>query len=261
MSKETLTIRRKDIVLGTILAVSLSVVVSESLTSGKNPSKDIDYPESLFTPLIIHHEDDKNEANSNIKIFSPLPEISHSPDEQRILDLQNETEQYVQIAQESGKFSNRWIDSLKMYGPIYIATAKKSGIDWKMLWITHEEESGASAKESKAFDGSNYPYVGGMQRNKNTWSDEFVKEAFSGLEYLKVIPTNHEDDAGEIAGAAAMMGPNMEKYRELGIREAVFNTFALFTGSEDLAQERLDIWIMTDNVFSLPDNINRFRSK
>ncbi len=185
---------------------------------------------------------------------TPSSETSLSPDEQKIQDLQNETAGYVQIAQESGKVSDKWINDLKMYGPIYIEAAEKFGIDWKMLWVTHEIESGASAKDSKAFDGSTYPYVGGMQRNQKTWSDEFIKEAFSSLEYLSSIPTNHHGDAQEIAGAAAMMGPNMKQYSELGEKRAIFNTFSLFSGSEVSAQERLDIWIMIDNVFLLPNS-------
>lgn len=180
----------------------------------------------------------------------PSSETSLSPDEQKIQDLQNETAGYVQIAQESGKVSDKWINDLKMYGPIYIAVAEKFGIDWKMLWVTHEMESGASAKDSKAFDGSTYPYVGGMQRNQKTWSDEFIKEAFSSLEYLSSIPTNHHGDAQEIAGAGAMMGPNMKQYIELGEKRAIFNTFSLFSGSEVSAQKRLDLWEKYNELFS-----------
>lgn len=194
-----------------------------------------------------------NSPGERLTDVFPSSETSLSPDEQKIQDLQNETSQYVQIAQESGKVSDKWINDLKMYGPIYIAVAEKFGIDWKMLWITHEMESGASAADSKAFDGSTYPYVGGMQRNQKTWSGEFVKEAFSSLEYLSSIPTNHHGDAQEIAGAAAMMGPNMKQYSELGEKRAIFNTFSLFSGSEVSAQKRLDMWIMTDNVFSFTD--------
>ena len=241
-------ITRRDFLkfIGAVATVGVinGLVIKDAsgITRVKNP----DYSQFNFKPIVINSDNLK----TPFPTATSFPEISLSPDEQRIQDLQNETGQYVQIAQESGKINDKWINDLKMYGPIYIAVAEKFGIDWKMLFVTHERESGASTKDSKAFNGSTYPYVGGMQRNQEIWPDKFVKEAFTGLEYLKVIPTTHESDREELAGAGAMMGPNMKKYQKLGRRKAVFNTFALFTGSEEQAQERLNIWIMIDNVFS-----------
>ncbi len=242
---------------GVAIVFSGAMAFRQDQVEGKAPTIP-DYSHFDFKPITIDNGINKDSMNIGDRltvVFSSpsvisSSEISLSPQEQKIQGLQNETAGYVQIAQESGKVSDKWINDLKMYGPIYIAVAEKFGIDWKMLWITHEMESGASAKDSKAFDGSTYPYVGGMQRNQKTWSDEFVKEAFSSLEYLNSIPTNHHGDAQEIAGAAAIMAPNMELYGELGKEKAIFNTSSLFTGSKDSAQKRLDMWIIADDIFS-----------
>ncbi|MCL5435021.1 MAG: hypothetical protein M1405_01395 [Patescibacteria group bacterium] len=242
------TITRRDFLKIAEAAVAVGVVNAFVIkdTSGITPSKPFDYSLLKFKPVETTDSDLETLPPSP----SPSPEQTLSSDEQKIQNLQNETARYVQIAKESGKFTDKWVNDLKMYGPIYIAVAEEFEIDWKMLWITHEMESGASAKGSKAFDGSTYPYVGGMQRNQETWPDEFVKEAFTGLEYLKAIPTNYQGDAQEIAGAGAIMGPNMEKYKDLGIKKAVFNTFSLFAGSEGSAQKRFNRWVNIDKVFS-----------
>ncbi len=250
------TISRRDLLKAAgaaTIAGAINVLVTRD-TSGIPPSKPFDYSRLNFKPVEIGDPDLETLSPSP----SPSPEPSLSPVEQKILDLQNKTEQYAKIAEESGKFSDKWIAALKMYGSIYISASEKFGIDWKMLWITHMMESGASAMGSKAFDGSTYPYVGGMQRNQEIWTDEFVIKAFSGLEYLEEIPTNHKGDAMEIAGAAAIMAPNMELYGELGKEKAIFNTFSLFTGSEKLAQKRLDMWIIADDIFpdrKIPSNL------
>lgn len=247
---------RKKAIIGTVLVAS----ISSGSSLGHDIMPEIPYSPGIFTPIKIREDSKTNTGSmvySNFKI-EPVPspvstEKALTPQEQKIQELQNKTADYVKIVQESGKFSSKWINDLEMYGPIYIAVAEKFGIDWKMLWITHELESGASAKDSKAFDGSTYPYVGGMQRNQKTWTDEFVKEAFISLEYLNTISTNHIGDAQEIAGAGAIMAPNIKQYRGLGEERAIFNTFSLYSGSKDSAQKRLDIWIMTDNVFSFFD--------
>ncbi len=251
------TISRRDLLKAAgaaTIAGAINVLVTRD-TSGIPPSKPFDYSRLTFRSVEISPPIEVASSTP-----SPSPEPSLSPVEQKIQDIQNETAQYVQIARESGKIKDDWIDALEMYGPIYIAAAekfKKSGIDWKMLWITHEMESGASAEKSEAFAGNNYPYVGGMQRNQEIWTDEFVEAAFKPLRYLNSIPTNHEGDAQEIAGAAAIMAPNMELYGELGKEKAIFNTFSLFTGSEELAQKRLDMWIIVNDVFpdrKIPSN-------
>ncbi|MCL6096113.1 MAG: twin-arginine translocation signal domain-containing protein [Patescibacteria group bacterium] len=243
-------ITRRDFLKAFTAAASagaIAVFVTKD-TSGITPSKPFDYSRLKFKPV--------ETADSDLETLSPSPspspEQTLSPDEQKIQNLQNETARYVRIAKESGKFKDNWIDALEMYGPSYIAAAEKykeSGIDWKMLWITHMMESGGSAVGSEAFDKNAYPYVGGMQRNQEIWPNGFVEDAFSSLEYLNSIPANHEGDAQEIAGAAAIMAPNMELYSKLGKENAVFNTFSIYTGSEELADERRNLWIIASEVF------------
>jgi hypothetical protein len=230
-------------------AGAIAVFVTKD-TSGKPPSQHLDYSKLDFRPV---------ETYAPV-LESPSPSPSEkqtlSPDEQKIQNLRNETAEYVQIARESGEYSDKWIDALEMYGPIYIAAAeqyKESGIDWKMLWITHMLETGGSAKDSTAFTENNYPYVGGMQRSQEVWSDKFIEAAFEPLRYLNSIQTNHDGDAQEIVGAAAIMAPNMSLYSELGKENAVFNTFSLYTASEKLAGKRRDLWIIASEIF--PDKI------
>lgn len=244
-------IQRKKAGIAASIFMAGTTLFTIAQAEGKTPHVYAPVPNEKFYPMVLSEMPPTNERRDlTVSISSPvLLEPTLSPKEQRISDLQSKADQYAKIAQESGRFSSRLINSLKMYGPIYIAAAEKFGIDWKMLWITHMEESGASAIGSKAFEGSTFPYVGGMQRNQEIWPDKFVKEAFKGLEYLEEIPTNHKGDAMEIVGAAAIMAPNMEKYTELGIKEAVFNTFALYTGSQELAFERLADWQIADEVF------------
>jgi len=189
----------------------------------------------------------------------PPPESRLSPQEQKIQDLQNETAQYVQIAQESGRFSDKEIADIKMYAPICIPPARERDIIWEACMVTIEEETGAS-DSIKAFNGQTSPYYGIAQRNVLIWPESYVADAAKGLEYLAKFPQRHPDDWKEIAAMTKMLADNLHNYESTGKNNALFLSLKLFTGSEELARQRLDRILQMEQVLKLknpPDPLQK----
>ncbi len=154
------------------------------------------------------------------------------------------------IKENKGLFNSKKMEDFKMYYPIYQAVSQKyPEVDWYLLWITHEAETGAS-NSKVAFNGGSYPYYGGMQRNVNIWPQSYVNESFKGLGFLRAIPTRHKSDAMEIAAAAHELSDNIKRYLSLGKDEAVFRALSLYTGGEYLAQQRFGLWEKYKKIFS-----------
>lgn len=208
------------------------------------------------TDLAGENKDNSPGGINAVDVFSsqsviPSPEPRLSPQEQKIQDLQNEAAQYVQIAQESGKFSDKEIEDIKMYYPIYKAVADQFHIDWYLIWINHEAETGAS-RSTIAFNGKTYPYFGGWQRNVITWPKEYVDAAFKGFEYLQSIKTRNKTDASEAAAMAAQVAPNIKERANLDPYQAVLEAEMIFTGDKagtGIALTRADLWREDSKIF------------
>lgn len=243
---------------GVALAVSGLIALKQDKVDGITPTV-TDYSHLDFKPVVIDNGVNKDSINipdrrtvvfphSHV-IFTPEPSLS--PEKQKIQDLQTEATRYVQIAQESGKFSVKEIADIKMYYPIYKAVGDKFHIDWYLIWINHEGETGAS-NSKKAFNGESYPYFGGWQRNVNMWPKSFVDKAFKGLEFLQSIKTRNKTDGPEAAAMAAQAIPNMEKYMHLGPYQAVLKTEMIFTGDKTgkgISLTRANFWQECSKIF------------
>lgn len=138
-------------------------------------------------------------------------------------NIQQEINQIIKdIKNYSGFFTQKDIEDIQMYYPIYKEVGKKWDVDWRLLWIIHDQETRCSSmKETnivqnvseKLKDGTvikNSTY-GAMQRDRNFYPDNVAEEALKGLEYLKQIPTRNKDDAREIAFAAQKINADLKK--------------------------------------------------
>ena len=116
--------------------------------------------------------------------------------------------------QYPGMFNEKDFADLDMYFPIYKAAEEKYGVDWRLLWIIHDQETLCSSMKETTLvrDVSDYDQhgnrlernilYGAMQRDKLSHPDSEVEEATNGLEKLAAIPTRTSDDWKEIAWAA-----------------------------------------------------------
>lgn len=198
-------------------------------------------------------------------LVSPMPEVKKlTVEEQKIEDLKTKSNYWLNLAESSGKFSDKQIASLKIYLPIYLAAGEKFDVDWMVLEENHRKESGMSAVGSRAFDGSTYPYVGGMQLNTLIWTPDYIKDAVEnkdgkkGKENLTFLiaafPTRHKGDVEQIVAAAKMIGANEDKS---GIRAG----FIRFTGSESSGDERYNSYLKKKEIFDEQIRENELREK
>lgn len=217
-------------------------LIVPSVTAGPihNPNKNIDSKKEMN--LTGEDKDNSPGGNLNITVL-PLPVKNIEVFNQELNTEQNLQNSAVEILNNHPElFNKKAIEDFKMYYPIYKAVSDKyPNVDWFLLWINHEQETGAS--DSKvAFNGGTYPYFGGMQRNVNVWPQSYVDTAFKGLESLNAITTRNSTDAREIAAAAKMLSDNIKQYLSLGKNQAVLNSLKLFTGGDQLAKSRFDLW-------------------
>lgn len=159
---------------------------------------------------------------------TPEPTPTLSPAEKRQQKIRQDlVEINLILDANSNIFSDKYKADINLYYPIYKPVADKFKLDWYLLFIVHEKETGASAGK-RGFAPDSY-YVGAMQRDPNTWSESFVKQASRGLEYLKDLPQRHSDDWREIAAGAAILDRNVDHYISLGKKRAVLNALRLYT--------------------------------
>lgn len=90
------------------------------------------------------------------------------------------------------------IEDLEMYYPIYRGAQDKTGVDWYVLWVMHQEESTVS-RNPNAFGGY---YEGCMQRDPNYHPQEIVDKISSDITFLADLPQRHDTDWKEIRWAA-----------------------------------------------------------
>lgn len=206
---------------GSVLVAS-SVVAGIPKTAATEPYVPDPVPQDKFDQLIIR--DNELRAGDHVIVLpsptttpEPTPtEKPLSPTEKKIQKIKDETAQIYNFAKASGKFNDKLLGDLHDNLPFYLAASKKYGLDWVVLWVTEERESGASDPNSTAFNSGhkNSDVQGPYQISKTSWSNEFRTEAFSGLEYTLVFPQRHEGDARDTATAARILDRNIEKTDE-----------------------------------------------
>jgi hypothetical protein len=249
MEKETkkgrFAIKRRNVVLSTFLAASLSAGMTESLTSGKNPSEVTTYPQSDFNPVTIYQDSENKRAYSNIEIApTPIPEKTKEEKDKeelgKILDIMKTHDEV---------FNNKKIEDVKMYYPIYKAASEKYDIDWFLLFIVHEAETGAS-RGDRGFAPDSY-YIGAMQRDPNVWPDFYVEKSADGLEELAKLPQRHKNDWKEIAAAAHMLSDNFHNYKDQGESrgKAVLKALIRYS-AEEYARDRFELYKEYNKVFN-----------
>ncbi len=98
------------------------------------------------------------------------------------------------------------IEDLQMYYPIYRAAEEKTGVDWFVLWVMHQQESTVS-RDPNAFGGY---YAGSMQRDPNYHPQKIVDQISSDVAFLADLPQRHFDDWKEIRWAAQKIKEDKE---------------------------------------------------
>ncbi len=259
-SRQRFIIRKRDLVIGTALAASVAVGVKGSMATGEEAYKYVPYPQKDFKALVIQDKDlqDNEWGPGNtfsVTIPSPVPPEAPANKARKQLEDANLNTPFENVVFEIQShpeiFNKKDIADIKMYYPIYKAVGDKFNIDWYLLWINHEGETGAS-NSTVAFNGGSYPYVGGWQRNVRMWPENFVANAFKGLEYLQSIKTRNKTDAREAAAMAAQVAPNIKQYLDLGPYRAVFNAERIFTGDKSgtgLSLTRTNLWEECSKIF------------
>lgn len=134
-----------------------------------------------------------------------------------------------------------------MYYPFYKAVADKYNIDWYLLWIIHEGETGASAGKKGFLSTS--PYVGGMQILP-MWQ-KYAAKASGGLENLRSLPQRHANDWEQIALAAWIIDRNIKQYENNGDSKnvAVHNALKLYSALGP-AERRFTLYVQYGKIFS-----------
>lgn len=162
--------------------------------------------------------------------------------------IRNELIKIVRIVDNNPQmFSEKKREDLKMYYPIYKPVADRFEIDWYLIFIVHEAETGASAG-TRGFAADSY-YKGAMQLDPNIWDQDFIKGASKGLKYLSVIPQRHEDDWMQIAAGAKILSRNFHAYESLGKHEAVLRALRLYSSREQ-AEKRYKTYLKYDELFA-----------
>jgi hypothetical protein len=227
MERKNHSIRRRNIVLGTVLAASFFGAARVS-TEGKEPTKIEPLPDSAFKPVptVIFEASPSSTIKpySTDEVIPSFPSVtpktpeSPAPLSKEEIKKQKEKKELNRVLSKMKEnpnlFKEKHLKTVEMYYPIYKAASDKYDIDWYLLFIVHEAETGASRGE-RGFAPDSY-YKGAMQRDPNIWPESYVRNSARGLEYLKKLPQRHSTDWREIASAAHMLSDNFHLYKERG---------------------------------------------
>jgi hypothetical protein len=245
--------RRRDIIISTLLVVSISAGLEDSNSEGHTSYKYNPLPQEDFKPVIIYHpkEDDKPNLLIPYSILEKASPVQRPILKEEITKpkVNNELNDVISTMEENNNiFSDKYIQDVKMYYPIYKTVADKFDIDWYLIWIVHENETGASAGW-RGFTPESY-YVGAMQRDPNIWPQSFVDKAADGLEALAKLPQRHENDWKEIAAGAAILDRNIDQYKNRGDSKdvAVNKAFMLYS-ADGPAEQRFDMYLKIEKIF------------
>ncbi|HYM65554.1 MAG TPA: twin-arginine translocation signal domain-containing protein [Candidatus Sulfotelmatobacter sp.] len=154
-----------------------------------------------------------------------------SPEQIRQEQVQRELYNVEMIMENNPNvFSKKKIKDVEMYYPIYRAVSDKYKLDWYLLFIVHEAETGASAGK-RGFAPDSY-YKGAMQLDPNIWSNDYINGAAKGLSFLSKIPQRHDDDWKQIAAGGRILSANINKNKKLGKENAVLNALLRYSAPE-----------------------------
>lgn len=262
-----LAVNKRKIVASIAFAGVLSTVPNNIDMQGHEEFDYVPTPQELFSPITIYDIDAKNPPESNIP-YNPLEievPITQKPlvkkektltkKELKTQKLEEKRDYWHKLAKGSGRFSVNELKDMWIYLPYYIAAGEKFDVDWVVLYVNHQRESGGSAKNSKAFDGSTYPYVGGMQLNINYWPPEYQKlavEKGENLRYLdNVFPTRHKGDIDSIFAAAKSIGANEDvNFKKTHSKsDSVRFGFVRFSGSLESGESRYQEYRKIKQIF------------
>lgn len=240
------------------LVVAGSALASTPQTEGKEPY--VWQPDSVehFEPVVI--DDNELKVQEHV-IVIPSPTVTPeptptekplSPTEKKIKKIKTEAREIYNFAKKSGSFSANVLDDLHDNLPFYLAASRKYGLDWVVLFVTQERESGGSDPNSVAFDSShsNSDNQGSYQLS-TSWDQKYRTEAFSGLEYTLKFEQRHKGDARDTATAARMLRMNIAKQIDNGhsYEEALRHAIFRYCFSEGETQLRMDKIAEYDNLF------------
>lgn len=257
LQKGRYAVRKRDVVIGLSLGASFLIGLNQAESFGKEPTDYTSYPDEDFKPVVIYENDIKERPSlipySNVNVAdegqekratSPITKVTE------IVEKDIELELVIDKMKSNRElFNKKYIKDVKLYYPIYKAVADKFDMDWYLIWIVHEKETGASAGE-RGFANDSY-YVGAMQRDPNIWTEEFVNEAAEGLKDLAKLPQRHKDDWKEIATGARILDRNIDKYLDDGYSKSKSVLKALLLYSADgPARERFSLYKDVKEVFS-----------
>jgi hypothetical protein len=256
--KGRIAIKKRDLVLGLSLAAFLSVGLKEADSSAAESNPYSAYPSENFKPVVIFEETPSTDEiiipYSNIDaekqyvrervVATQSPEVVETKEQKDKKELDNVI---LLMKENRNLFSRKYIRDVRMYYPIYKAIAEKFNMDWYLIWIVHEKETGASAGK-RGFAEDSY-YIGAMQRDPNIWTEDFVDKAAKGLEELKDLPQRHKDDWREIAAGARILDRNIDIRDDMNKDKAVLKSLLLYS-AEGPALERYDMYLEYKEVFS-----------
>ena len=238
--------------------VAGAILTSSNVSESKEPTGYSPIPNEKFLPLISYPDLLDKEL---VPSFSPLlikdfltkEEIQKQNAENQLQAIIGKMQAHKDI------FKDKYIEDIKIYYPIYKEVADKFDIDWYLLFIVHEAETGASAGE-RGFAKDSY-YKGAMQIDPNIWTSDYVKNATKGLEDLKNIPQRHSDDWSNIATAGNILADNLHKYENNGNikAEAVLKSLLLYSAdshARDRFEKYKDYSIIFDYTKVISENVS-----
>lgn len=228
-------------VLGAAAAAGATLMVSPVASGIESMIKDSSEPEPSFEPVVVPPD--------------PTVEPSISQAIKRENRLQERQEQ---IAREMARiekvmeanpnvFSKKKIRDFTMYYPIYRPIADKFQIDWYLIFIVHEAETGASAG-TRGFLDSSY-YKGAMQLDPESWNNQYIENASKGLSYLANLPQRHTDDWMNIAAGAKILADDFHKQKGLTKDQAVLFALRRYSSREQ-ADKRFKTYQKYETLFA-----------
>lgn len=235
--------------IGVVGVGVLGLVASEST---KGATHDDSAPNYTFMPLPISGEtptpSPEDLTPKTIIEFPKTPvEPTLSPAEIRAKQIASElTNVQRTMSEHPSIFGKKKIEDVGIYYPIYRAVADKYKLDWYLLFIVHEAETGASAGKNGFVPGREF--YGAMQLDRNTWSQDYINKAAKGLGYLAKFPQRHDDDWKQIAAGGEILSTNVKRYKKLGKDKSVLNALLLYS-ADNQALKRFKTYQTYEKLF------------
>lgn len=244
MEKENSFSRRdfiKRVATTTVGAVGVTFASGPIASGIEAMVKDNSEPEPSFESVTL-----PNDLNSDIpKVPSLRRENLRQERQEQVAREMTKIEKIMEA--NPNVFSRKKIKDFSMYYPIYRPIADKFQIDWYLIFIVHEAETGASAGK-KGFLDESY-YKGAMQLDPEYWDQEYIKKAAKGLSYLANLPQRHADDWMNIAAGSKILADNFHKHKNLTKDRAVLFSLRRYSSREQ-ADKRFETYKRFEKLFA-----------